>query len=95
MSSVLFILRIWVAITQEEAEADADAVGTPSRGGHVGMVSWGTGTLVGVFTGLLYGGAKEANANVVSCHPTPFHTTFHYRFGCNLRGCRNGVDNDK
>lgn len=50
--------------TAEEAEADADAVGTPSRGRHVGMVSWGTGTLVGVFTGLLYGGAKEANANV-------------------------------
>ncbi|KAM0899341.1 hypothetical protein ACQ4PT_021361 [Festuca glaucescens] len=45
-------------------EAEADAVGTPSRGGPVGMVSWGTGTLVGVFTGLLYGGAKEANANV-------------------------------
>lgn len=45
-------------------EAEADAVATPSRAGPVGMVSWGTGTLVGVFTGLLYGGAKEANANV-------------------------------
>ncbi|CAM0958081.1 unnamed protein product [Alopecurus aequalis] len=42
-----------------EGEADA-----PSRAGPVGTVSWGTGTLVGVFTGLLYGGAKEANANV-------------------------------
>ncbi|EMS60598.1 hypothetical protein TRIUR3_12714 [Triticum urartu] len=49
-------------MTQEEAEADAG--GTPSRAGPVGTVSWGTGTIVGVFTGLLYGGAKEANANV-------------------------------
>ena len=56
-------------MTQEEAEADAG--GTPSRAGPVGTVSWGTGTIVGVFTGLLYGGAKEANANVVSCRPTP------------------------
>lgn len=30
----------------------------------MGTVNWETGTLVGVFTGLLYGGSKEANANV-------------------------------
>ncbi|VAH76032.1 unnamed protein product [Triticum turgidum subsp. durum] len=57
--------------TSPAEEAEADAGGTPSRAGPVGTVSWGTGTLVGVFTGLLYGGAKEANANVVSCRPTP------------------------
>ncbi|PIA61860.1 hypothetical protein AQUCO_00200097v1 [Aquilegia coerulea] len=29
-----------------------------------GTVSWGTATLVGVFTGMLYGGSKEAAASV-------------------------------
>ncbi|XP_031488417.1 uncharacterized protein LOC116256251 [Nymphaea colorata] len=32
--------------------------------GTVGMVNWGTATVVGVFAGLLYGGSREAVASV-------------------------------
>ncbi|XP_062208405.1 uncharacterized protein LOC133909877 [Phragmites australis] len=45
----------------EEAEVSG---GSPSRAAAVGTVNWGTATLVGVFTGLLYGGSREASASV-------------------------------
>ncbi|XP_062196246.1 uncharacterized protein LOC133899273 isoform X2 [Phragmites australis] len=47
-----------------EAEAEVEAGGSPSRAASVGTVNWGTATLVGVFSGLLYGGSREATASV-------------------------------
>ncbi|TVU01322.1 hypothetical protein EJB05_32355, partial [Eragrostis curvula] len=48
----------------EDAAVEMEAAGSRSRASSVGTVNWGTATLVGVFAGLLYGGSREASANV-------------------------------